>query len=408
MIGIPAYPPVDLHFRNLNKHVTLDLIRYAKGGISRADIARRMDLSRAAVTGIINDLIDRGLVREASNVPSVSGRRPVMLEINPALGYVLGVDLGATHLEIVLADFSGRIVADRRSEIQIQEGPQQCLGLIIDEAVALLDAASLSMGQISAVGVGVPGPIISEAGMVRMPPLMPGWDKFPIRSHLESHWGIPVSLNNDAELGALGEWAFGAGRGEHNLAYIKVGTGVGAGLILDGRIYRGTSGCAGEIGHITIKEQGPRCACGNRGCLEVVAGGRAIAQQAQRAVLANRRTILAEIKPVETITAEDVAEAARRGDLISQQIIAEAGAYLGIAVASLVNLINPGMIVIGGGLAQMGDLLLEPVRQAVVNRSISAAAESVRIVTAVLGNRSASIGAVTQALEIALHNLTDR
>jgi glucokinase-like ROK family protein len=408
MIGIPAYPPVDLHFRNLNKHVTLDLIRYAKGGISRADIARRMDLSRAAVTGIINDLIDRGLVREASNVPSVSGRRPVMLEINPALGYVLGIDLGATHLEIVVADFSGRIVADRRSEIQIQEGPQQCLGLIIDEAVALLDAAGLSMGQISAAGVGVPGPIISEAGMVRMPPLMPGWDKFPIRSHLESHWGIPVSLNNDAELGALGEWAFGAGRGEHNLAYIKVGTGVGAGLILDGRIYRGTSGCAGEIGHITIKEQGPRCACGNRGCLEVVAGGRAIAQQAQRAILANRSTILAEIKPVETITAEDVAEAARRGDLISQQIIAEAGGYLGTAIASLVNLINPGMIVIGGGLAQMGDLLLEPVRQAVVNRSISAAAESVRIVTAVLGNRSASIGAVTQALEIALHNLTDR
>lgn len=407
MLNIPDYPAVELHRRNLNKHYTLDLIRYAKGGISRADIARRMDLSRAAVTGIINDLIDRGLVREASNGPSSAGRRPVMLEIDPRRGYVIGVDLGATHLEVVLADFSGRILADRRSAIQIQDGPQHCLGLIMDEVLALLDETSLTIRDIRAAGVGVPGPIISEAGMVRMPPLMPGWDKFPIRSHLESHWGFPVSLNNDAELGALGEWAFGAGRGERNLAYIKVGTGVGAGLILDGHIYRGASGCAGEIGHITIKEQGLRCACGNRGCLEVVAGGRAIALQAMRAVNANRRTILAEIKPVEQITAQDVAEAARRGDLISQQIIAEAGAYLGIAVASLVNLINPGMIVIGGGLSQMGDLLLEPIRRAVESRSMSAAAESVRIVTAVLGNRSVSIGAVTQALEFALHNLTD-
>jgi glucokinase len=232
---------------------------------------------------------------------------------------------------------------------------------------------------------------------------MPGWSNFPIRDHLQALWNRPVTVNNDAELGVLGEWAYGAGRGESNLVYLKVGTGIGAGLLLNGHIYRGETGGAGEIGHITINEHGPMCTCGNRGCLEALAGGRAIASLAKQAVKAGRRTQLASGTPLEEITALDVAIAARKGDLVAQEIMAKAGEYLGIAIANLINLINPAMIVVGGGVAQVGDLLLEPMRQAVQEHSLPAMTQAVRITAAILGRRSSGMGAVVNALTIALH-----
>jgi glucokinase len=220
-------------------------------------------------------------------------------------------------------------------------------------------------------------------------------------------WGCPVALSNDAEVGALGEWAFGAGRGEANLAYIKVGTGIGAGLLLDGHVYRGATGSAGEIGHLTMEENGPLCNCGNSGCLEALAGGQAIARQAREAVRSGQRTLLAGMGPAESLTAYDVAVAARRGDLVAQRIVADAGRYLGVALAGLVNLFNPSMVVVGGGVAQTGDLFLQPIREAVTRRSLPAAARTVRITTAMLGSKSSSLGAVVEALNIALHEIAE-
>jgi predicted NBD/HSP70 family sugar kinase len=237
---------------------------------------------------------------------------------------------------------------------------------------------------------------------------MPGWDHYPIRDHLRDLWGVPVSLGNDAEYGALGEWAYGAGRDETNLVYVKVGSGIGVGLMIGGAIYRGSSGAAGEIGHITIDERGPRCSCGNRGCLDAVAGGRAIAMNAIRAVRLGEQTRLTNIQPIESLTAWDVGEAARLGDLVAQRIVSDAGANLGIAIANTVNLINPGMVIVGGGVAQMGDLLLEPIRRAVTERCLTASANSVRITTATLGRRATSVGAVVQALTVALHTMTEK
>jgi glucokinase len=244
--------------------------------------------------------------------------------------------------------------------------------------------------------------VIAEKGMVMAPPIMPGWDRFPIRHTLEQRWGTTVTLNNDAELGALGEWAYGAGRGEKNLAFIKVGSGIGAGLIINQQIYGGTTGSAGEIGHLTVDENGPLCACGNHGCLEAFAGGHAIAAQARNIVLAGKRTLLSE-KDLESITARDVAEAARRGDLIAQEIIKRSGTFIGIAIAGLINLINPSTVIIGGGVAQVGDLLTTPIRQAVRERSLRASEHSVRITTAMLGRRSSLLGALVQAINVALH-----
>jgi glucokinase-like ROK family protein len=398
---------VEYNLRNFNKRASLDLIRFTAGGISRADLARQLGLTRAAVTTIISDLIEQGLVREAEDAPTAGGRKPIMLEINSQRGLVIGIDIGATHASLLMTDFSTSAIDEIEISLDIRSGPDACLPVIDAQLRGLLEKNRLELSDIQAIGIGVPGPVVAEAGIVSAPPIMPGWDRYPIRSHLDSMWNRPISLNNDAELGALGEWAQGAGRGERHLAYIKVGTGIGAGLLLNGKIYGGVTGSAGEIGHVTIRDDGPLCNCGNRGCLEALAGGQAIAEKAKAAIRSGRRTQISTLSSLEKVSAKEVALAARMGDLVAQQIMSEAGSYLGIAIASLVNLFNPGMVVIGGGVAQMGDLLLEPIRKAVQERSLRSASQAVRITAALLGRRSSSMGAVVQALNIALDKFTE-
>ena len=285
---------------NLTRCAVLKSIRFVPGGISRADLARQLGISRAAITTIVNGLLASGVVREIADGPLTGGRRPRLLGINPKGGYVAGVDIGATHLGILITDMSAQVLREIEVPFDVRCGPEECLGRVDQALRQLLDATNLTLADLHAVGVGVPGPVVEEAGAVIAPPIMPGWDHFPIRSYLSDLWGCPVVLNNDAELGALGEWAYGAGRGERYLLYIKVGYGVGAGLLIDGEIYRGATGSAGEIGHITIEDQGPVCTCGNRGCLEALAGGRAIVEHAKQVIKqGGRRTQLLTVGPVE-------------------------------------------------------------------------------------------------------------
>ena len=390
------------HVKSLYKHVVLDLIRFTPGGVSRVDLSRHLGLTRAAVTTIINDLVDEGLVREAESRYS-GGRRPIVLEVSPERGYVIGVDFGATHLLVCLADYTSTIIQELEIKLDINEGLTFCLGKVDDLIQEVLSNEGLQRSDIQAIGIGVPGPVVINKGTVGMPPIMRGWNNFPISDTLSKKWNCPVLLNNDAELGALGEWAYGRGRGENNLAYIKVGTGIGAGLIFDSNIYQGTTGSAGEIGHITINEKGPKCSCGNYGCLEAYIGAKAIAKRAQEELSKGRRSQLVGLGDLYEITTSDIIKAAKRGDLLSQQIISETGAYLGTAVAGLVNLVNPSIVIIGGELSTSGDLLLDPIRERVSKRSLFVAANSVRISTALLGKRSTVIGAITQALSFALH-----
>ena len=399
--------PTEYNVKNFNKHAALDLIRFSAGGMSRADLAERMGLTRAAVSLIVTELLNSGVIQEAEIRSVPSGRPPVMLEINPKLGLVGAIDMGASHMSIAVADFTARILQEFEVPMDIKNGPKACLAEANQQLLKLLESQGLSISSISAVGVGVPGPVITEAGMVLAPPIMPGWDRYPIRSTLEKMWGCPVTLNNDAELGALGEWAYGAGRGEKNIAYIKVGTGIGAGLILNQQIYGGTTGAAGEIGHLTIDENGPLCNCGNHGCLEAFASGYAIAQQGQLLIQSGKRTLLSDLGS-EKITAHEVAEAARRGDLHAQEILRRSGTFIGIAIAGLINLFNPSIVIIGGGVAQVGDLLTAPIRQAVRERAMRASEQSMRITTAMLGRRSLLIGATVQAINVAIHNAAER
>lgn len=365
-----------------------------------------MGLTRAAVTVIINDLISNGIILNTESRSTTSGRPPVALEINPEQGIVGAVDMGAMHLGVALGDFSARILEEVEIPFQIDRGPEECLQKADEVLRELLHKRGCALADVAGVGVGVPGPVIAEKGMVMAPPIMPGWDRYPIRTALEKKWETTVTLNNDAELGALGEWAYGAGRGERNLAFIKVGSGIGAGLIINQQIYGGTTGSAGEIGHLTVDENGPLCACGNHGCLEAFAGGHAIASQARKLVASGKRTLLSEKNP-DSITARDVAEAARRGDFAAQEIIKRSGTFIGIAIAGLINLINPSTVIIGGGVAQVGDLLTGPIRQAVRERSLRASEHSVRITTAMLGRRSSLLGALVQAINVAIHDMIE-
>ncbi len=399
--------PSNQNIKNFNKHSAVDLIRFASNGISRTDLADQMGLTRAAVTLIVNDLIENEVILEAESRAIPSGRPPVVLEINPKRGLVAAVDMGATHMNIAIADFSAKIIGEKYLPLNIQQGPLICLPEVSRNLKELLKEHGIDSSQLMAVGIGVPGPVITDAGMVVSPPIMPGWDGYPIRKTLEQELGCSISLNNDAELGALGEWAYGAGRGEKNLAFIKVGSGIGAGLILNQQIYGGTTGSAGEIGHLTIDENGPLCTCGNRGCLEAFAGGHAIALQARHLVESGKRTLLSSI-PIENLTAQEVAKAARRGDLPSQDIIMRAGKFIGIAIAGLVNLFNPGAVIIGGGVAQSGDLLTNSIRQAVRERSLRASEQGVHITTAMLGRRSSLMGATVQAVNIAIHDAIEK
>ncbi len=386
-----------------NKEIVLDVIRRAPDGVSRAAIAEGLKVSRATISAIVDRLIGSGIVVERGAGVSRGGRRPIVLEINPGAGRVVGVDVGATHVLAVVTDLRGQILAEATAGLDITDGPEVCLRQVNEIASTALRQMGLDWGQVWSVGLGVPGPVVTARGMVSSPPIMPGWDGFPIRERLEAYWQRPTFVDNDADLGALGEGTFGAGRGEANLAYIKIGTGIGCGILLDGRIYHGVLGTAGEIGHFTITQDGPPCKCGNYGCLEAMAGGQAIAQRAHLAVKAGQRTTLSELNHGQEITARDVAVAAQAGDAVSQQLLSDAGRHIGSALASLVNLLNPGLIIIGGRVAEAGQYLLDPIREAIEQRSLRASFQATRLVPAALGAYTTALGAAALALEHGFH-----
>lgn len=391
----------------MNKDVVLERIRMAPEGVSRAAIAQLLSMSRSSISAIVDDLIQAGLVLEHGVGASRGGRRPIVLQINPDAGRVLGIAIGATHALVILSDLRGGILAEASAVLDIAQPPQTYLDQVYALADRCLAQTGSRPGCLRAIGVGVPGPVIRDRGHVAAPPIMPGWDSFAISQALKARWSTEIVLDNDANLGALGEYTYGGGRGERNLVYVKIGTGIGCGILLDGTIYRGVLGTAGEIGHVTINEDGPPCSCGNYGCLEAMAGGRAIAQRAEMAIRAGQQTSLAALCHERAITVRDVAEAAQAGDQVCQQLLSDAGRHVGSALASLVNLLNPGVILIGGGVTYAGDRFLSAIDQAVQERTMRPALRAVRLAPAALGPRASAMGAVALAITQTLQTSTN-
>ena len=313
---------------------------------------------------------------------------------------VIGIDLGGTKIGTALVNSAGEIIAYDYRETHASEGLEAVIGRMLDAARHVMAQAGVERSQVAAVGIGAPGPLEVETGVVVAPPNMPGWERVPLKRLIEERLGITTFIENDANAAALGEHRFGAGRGVEHMIYVTVSTGIGGGLILDGELYHGATGMAGEIGHVTIVPYGPLCGCGNRGCLEALASGTSVARQARERVARGVPTLMADLAEgdPERITARLVAEAAGRGDVEAQEILAEAMGYLGIGMATLVNLFNPQLIVIGGGLTNIGEAMFEPVRRAIDRHAFRVPAQAVRVVQAGLGDKVGVLGAAAVAL----------
>ncbi len=314
---------------------------------------------------------------------------------------VLAIDIGGTKIRTAIISETGQILAKEDCLTLADEGLEPVTGRLLSGIDRLLTQRNIDPAQLHSISIAAAGAIDVLKGLITSSPNLPGWHNVPLRDIVKSRCKVNTFLINDASAAALGEHQFGAGRGANNLILLTVGTGIGGGIIIDGRLYLGQSGSAGEIGHMTIDVNGTRCNCGNTGCLETLASGPAMAQEAVRRIEQGEKSSLTGIVDGEigNITAEKIEVAAQGGDSLASEVISQAATYLGIGLANLVNIFNPEMIIVGGGVSEMGELLLEPARQVVKERAFELSARAVRIVRAQLGDDSGLLGAAAFAFQ---------
>ena len=306
--------------------------------------------------------------------------------------YAIGIDVGGTRVRGGLVSNEGHILARRAVATRHDAGPEGVIHQIVEMAQQLMDEASL---PVAGVGVAVPGAVNPYTGVVRFAPNLPGWHDLPVRSLLASHVQSSVFLGNDANLAAVAEHRFGAGRGYHHLIYITVSTGIGGGIIVDNRLLLGHHGYAAEIGHHTVKEDGPRCKCGNIGCLEALASGTAIAREARVAVATGVPTRLRDLcaGDIWRLNAAHVVQAANAGDEVAKRILEQAGHYLGVGILNLLHMFNPQRVILGGGVMQAGEWITRPMWAVLHQRLHSGYLENCDIVLAALGDNVGILGA---------------
>ncbi len=316
-------------------------------------------------------------------------------------GPVLVVDLGGTKISVALMDSVYTVLAREKYPTEAGGGPVAVIGRLFHAMDHILEQGCVSAGSLSGICIAAAGFIDMASGVITGSPNLPGWSDIPLRDRVQARYGARTYLINDARAAALGEHRLGAGTGTANMVLLTLGTGIGGGIIMGNKLYFGTLGTAGEIGHMSIDRNGPECPCGNHGCLEVLASGTAIAREARQRLVAGEKSGLMDMVHgnLELITAENVAVAARAGDRLSSDVIGWAGANLGVGLVNLVNIFNPEMIVLGGSVANMGELIIGPAGSVVEKRAIAIAARRVRIVTARLGNDAGIFGAAIFAFE---------
>lgn len=364
----------------------LALIRDGRA-MTRGALMQHTGLARSTIAQRVDSLLAAGLVVTADGETSTGGRRPERLRFDPSAGIVLVADLGASQSRLALSDLAGDLLAETAYDSNIAAGPEAVLAEVRTRSLALLEASGHPPRAIRGVALGVPGPVALGTGRPVSPPIMPGWDGFPIPGWVREHVAdVPVFVDNDVNLMALGEHRARWARVEH-LLFVKVGTGIGCGIVVGRRILRGTEGAAGDIGHVQVTDdESVTCRCGNIGCLEAVAGGHALA-----------RRLAAAGHPV--AHGRDVARLVREGDPDAVRLVRAAGRVLGDALASFVNSFNPRVVVVGGDIGEGHESLLAGVREAVFGRSLPLATRNLRIVPTALGRRAGVAGAAALVVE---------
>ncbi len=369
--------------REGNRRLVVEALR-ERGLASRAELARATELSRSTISTIVGDLMEAGLVVERDGQPggeAHAGRPGVMVALDSSAGLALAIDFGHRHLRVAVSDLSHTVLAERWRELDVDQSASEGLaeaGKFVDEVLA---EAKVERSRVIGAVMGLPAPINRLTGTVWDSSILPGWVGIDAAAEASSRLNLPVVVENDANLGALAELTWGAAKGRSEVAYLKVASGVGGGLISGGRLSHGVGGTAGEIGHTIVDQDGPVCRCGNHGCLETLASARAVAN-------------LLSVSRREQISTRRMLELSEAGDAATLRLIGDAGRALGVAVANLCNIVNPETVVIGGDMALAGDVLLDPVREVVRRNAIPSAAADTEIVAGVLGERAEMLGAL--------------
>ena len=372
--------------------------------ISREALANGSAFSKSRANAAVAGLLDQGVLEATGEQVATGGRRAETLRVSRGLGALIGVALGATGLEVgVLAPDLG-VLAHHSEPANVRDGPAIVLTRVRALMRTLLKQAGLKPREVIAIGIGVPGPVDFESGQLVNPPLMPEWDAYSIRDDLRAEVDAPVFVDNDVNVMALGElWRMQ--RGLQNFLVIKVGTGIGCGIVCHGVVYRGANGSAGDVGHICVEPNGPRCHCGNLGCVETLAAGPAIARAATEAATSGHSLLLKEVLDARgALTLADVAQASRNGDVAAHAIVQRSGALIGQMLASVVNFYNPSHVFIGGSIQKIGPLFLAAVRQSVYHRSLALSTRHLEIQYTPLGDRAGLIGAGVLAMQQSLRS----
>ncbi|MEN8008041.1 MAG: ROK family transcriptional regulator [Candidatus Krumholzibacteriota bacterium] len=366
--------------------------------ISRAEIARRAGLSRSTVSEVVSEILPMGLIAEVGEGPSRGGRRPIVIEFQDDVCVILGVEMSATHVAVALTNLRGKVLAWVTREHPVRNDPSGTRQVIAELCKHCLEAPAAVHRPLVGIGVAVPSPVDPSHPDRLSTVVLPAWEERLGLDELSEKYGVPLLVDNDANLGALAEHWWGLGGDADNLAYIKVATGIGSGHVIGGEIYRGATGVAGEIGHISIDPQGKRCICGLRGCLVTLVGGRALEARAAELESEYPQSALTGKK----FTVHDIENAALAGDTLALEVIREAATHLGTAVAGLLNLMNPAVVVLGGDLARLGELVLAPLRERVQTHTLVSSVAAAEILASKLGPQSVAVGAATLVLKTAL------
>lgn len=362
-----------------------------EGPLSKAQLADHLQVSRTTVAAEVARLAELGLAQEAGPAASRGGRRSTLVDLASDIRFV-GISIGATGMSVGVTDGRLAVLATRHQACDIRQGPEPVLAAALELVREVLD--EVGVDQPMGAGVGVPGPVDFGRGVSVSPPIMPGWDGYPVRDAVSRELGCPVVLDNDVNVLAVGEQHAGVAKGARDFLFVKIGTGIGCGIVIDGELYRGVNGCAGDIGHIRVEDFGPTCACGNTGCLEAFSGGAALARDATAAARSGRSPALAALLERNgELTALDVGLAVSQGDAQAVQLIRESGRHIGQVLAGLVSFFNPGLIVIGGRVAGLGHALLAEVRGVTYRRSLPLATGNLPIVLSELADEGGVIGA---------------
>jgi predicted NBD/HSP70 family sugar kinase len=368
--------------RTLNVQRVLSTLTTA-GACTQAELARRTGLSTATVSSIVGAMIDRDLV--TTSPTTSSGRRARLVRLKDGGLAAVGIDLGRTHVRVCLATLGYELIAERSTTLRHASRPHEAIAAATALLTALLAEKSIPRTAVVGVGVGIPGSIDNRSGVVLEGPLWPEWADLDAKRVLADALGFPVFLDNDANLGALAEVTWGPHAAVDNLVFLKLGTGIGCGLIVGGQPYHGHLGTAGEIGHSPISDAGPQCRCGNRGCLEMAASTSTMIELLDR-------------EQTGRLTTEDIARQALAGEIATLRVIEDAGLATGRALASVVNLLNPEVIVVGGPLATLGQILLAPIERGLLRYTVPMAGETTRLAVSSLGDRAEALGAAALVL----------